>query len=71
MQEKHSDTRQTTEFECPNCSFPAFETIRRERLRDIDGNEREFLVMRCLNCFQFFSHELVAKEACATAVEHV
>jgi hypothetical protein len=49
------------EFTCPNCDFPAFETIRRERAQDPRGVEKEYLVMRCLNCMQFFAHELTSE----------
>ena len=63
MEEKHSYSQQSTEFTCPNCESVAFEIIRRERVQDDAGTNRQFLVIRCLNCFQFFNHELVTSDS--------
>ena len=61
MEERYPSSHETTEFVCPNCESPAFETIRRERAQDPRGVEKEYLVMRCLNCMQFFAHELTSE----------
>jgi hypothetical protein len=61
MEERQPISHETREFVCPNCESPAFETIRTERAQDVRGVEKEYLVMRCLNCMQFFTHELTAE----------
>ena len=66
MEETESRSQQSTQFACPNCESVAFETLRTQRIHDDIGVDREFLVMRCLNCSQFFTHELMTPEAYAT-----
>jgi Zn finger protein HypA/HybF involved in hydrogenase expression len=66
MEERDSCSQQSSEFACPHCESVAFEIIRTQRVQDDIGVDREFLVMRCLNCSQFFTHELMTPEAYAT-----
>ena len=65
MEEKDPRTRQSIEFACPHCESVAFETIRTQHVQDDIGVDREFLVVRCLSCCQFFTHEITQKEAYA------
>ena len=61
MEEKSVHTNESPEFLCPSCGTSAFEVIAKQKHLSEDGEEEEFLVMKCLVCREVFYHQLALK----------
>ena len=58
MEEKPVPINASSEFLCPACGAAAFEVIAKQKNVSEDGEEEEFLVMKCLVCLEVFYHQL-------------